>query len=75
MGIWKYSDEKISSATNAITTIASAAFPASSMIILFCLNNIALKLAIVFVYNIGFSFILGFLVKAKRVEIFATATA
>jgi hypothetical protein len=75
MGIWKYSDEKISAATNIIATIVSATLPASSMIVLFCVNSIAVKLAIVVVYNIGFSFVLRFLVRAKNVEVFATVTA
>ncbi|KAL4732877.1 hypothetical protein BDV11DRAFT_210640 [Aspergillus similis] len=48
---------------------------ASSMLVLYLVNNMITRLIIIVVYNIGFSIIIGLLAKARRVEVFAASTA
>ncbi|KAL6235902.1 hypothetical protein BDW75DRAFT_229947 [Aspergillus navahoensis] len=70
-----YDDEKIIRATRLTSTITSSAIPASSMLVLYLVNNMITRLIIIVVYNIGFSIIMGLLAKARRVEVFAASTA
>ncbi|KAL3475421.1 hypothetical protein BJX99DRAFT_247496 [Aspergillus californicus] len=70
-----YDDESIIRVTRLICTITSAVIPVSSMLVLFFVDNMVLRLIIIFFYNIGFSIILGFLAKARRAEVFAASTA
>ncbi|KAL4763105.1 uncharacterized protein BDW70DRAFT_21460 [Aspergillus foveolatus] len=70
-----YDDEKIIRATRLTSTITSSVIPASSMLVLYLVNNMVTRLIIIVVYNIGFSIIIGLLAKARRVEVFAASTA
>ncbi|KAL4775845.1 hypothetical protein BDW60DRAFT_225026 [Aspergillus nidulans var. acristatus] len=75
MGIVTYDDKKIKRATRIASTITSSVIPASSMIALYLIKNMITRLIIIIIYNIAFSVILGFLAKARRVEVFAASTA
>ncbi|KAL2792930.1 hypothetical protein BJX66DRAFT_233964 [Aspergillus keveii] len=70
-----YDDEKIIRATRVTSTITSSVIPASSMLVLYLVDHMVWRLVIIVLYNIGFSFILGLLAKARRVEVFAASTA
>ncbi|KAL4941869.1 hypothetical protein BDV06DRAFT_222700 [Aspergillus oleicola] len=70
-----YDDESIIRATRIISTITSSVIPASSMLALYLIDNMVKRLIIIIIYNMGFSIILGFLAKARRVEVFAASTA
>ncbi|KAL5040909.1 hypothetical protein BDW71DRAFT_201786 [Aspergillus fruticulosus] len=70
-----YDDEKIIRATRLTSIITSSVIPASSMLVLYLVNNMITRLIIIVVYNIGFSIIIGLLAKARRVEVFAASTA
>ncbi|KAL2869830.1 uncharacterized protein BJX67DRAFT_370634 [Aspergillus lucknowensis] len=74
-GMVYFDDDKIIRATRVTSTITSSAIPATSMIVLYLVNHMAWRLAIIVVYNIGFSMLLGLLAKARRVEVFAASTA
>ncbi|KAL4780596.1 hypothetical protein BJX76DRAFT_364187 [Aspergillus varians] len=70
-----YDDQKIIRVTRVISTITSAVIPASSMLVLYLVDDMITRLIIIIVYNIGFSIIIGLLAKARRVEVFAASTA
>ncbi|KAL4913780.1 hypothetical protein BDW62DRAFT_213975 [Aspergillus aurantiobrunneus] len=70
-----YDDEKIIRFTRITSTITSSMIPASSIVALYLIDDMATRLIIVFIYNICFSAILGLLAKARRVEVFAASTA
>ncbi|KAL2845647.1 hypothetical protein BJY01DRAFT_234862 [Aspergillus pseudoustus] len=70
-----YDDEKIIRATRVTSTITSSVIPASSMLVLYLVDHMIWRLAIIVFYNVGFSIILGLLAKARRVEVFAASTA
>ncbi|KAL2812510.1 hypothetical protein BJX63DRAFT_421732 [Aspergillus granulosus] len=74
-GFVYYDDEKIIRATRVTSTITSSVIPASSMLVLYFVNHMVWRLVIIVLYNVGFSIILGFLAKARRVEVFAASTA
>ncbi|KAG2415840.1 hypothetical protein HFD88_007032 [Aspergillus terreus] len=75
MGTWNYSDQKIKSFTYIFSLFMSGLLPASSILILFFVKDPTDKLIVILVYNVVFPLVIGFLVKAKRTEIFAAATA
>ncbi|KAF4200565.1 hypothetical protein CNMCM8927_002827 [Aspergillus lentulus] len=70
-----YDYHAIQSYTYAASILISGVLPASSIIVLYLLKGATAKLMVVFVYNLVFSWVLGFLVKARRAEIFAAAAA
>ncbi|KAI9376041.1 hypothetical protein BJX61DRAFT_539208 [Aspergillus egyptiacus] len=70
-----YDDEKILRFTRLTSMVTSSMIPASSMLVLYYVNNMLSRLIIIVLYNIGFSIILGLLAKARRVEVFAASTA
>ncbi|OJI88570.1 hypothetical protein ASPTUDRAFT_135162 [Aspergillus tubingensis CBS 134.48] len=74
-GVWYYNDRTIKSWTYGLSLIISGLLPATSIIILYYLKDPTAVLITIFVYNIVFVLVLGLMVKAKRVEIFAAATA
>ncbi|KAL4908385.1 hypothetical protein BDW74DRAFT_100270 [Aspergillus multicolor] len=75
MGTVYYNDEKIVRFTRVTSTITSSVIPATSMLALYLIKDMILRLIIIIVYNIGFSIIIGLLAKARRVEVFAASTA
>lgn len=75
MGTWTYSDQKIKTFTYIFSLFMSGLLPASSILILYFVKDPTDKLIIIFVYNVVFPLVIGFLVKAKRADIFAAATA
>ncbi|KAF9894405.1 hypothetical protein FE257_007908 [Aspergillus nanangensis] len=75
MGARIYNYRAIKSYTYAASIFISGLLPASSIIVLYFLQDTTAKLIVVFVYNLVFSLVLGFLVRARRAEIFAAATA
>ncbi|KAL4867944.1 hypothetical protein BDV12DRAFT_197804 [Aspergillus spectabilis] len=70
-----YDDEKIIRATRVTSTITSSVLPASSMLVLYLVDDMVLRLIIIILYNVGFSIVIGLLAKARRVEVFAASTA
>ncbi|GCB21460.1 hypothetical protein AAWM_04345 [Aspergillus awamori] len=74
-GAWQYSDKKIKACTHFFSVIIAAVLPASSMIVLYFIKNTAIRMVTIMLYNIAFSLALGLMVRARRVEIFAAATA
>ncbi|PLB46412.1 hypothetical protein P170DRAFT_465939 [Aspergillus steynii IBT 23096] len=75
MGTWTYSDQKIKSFTRATSIIISAVLPASAMVALYFIKDTTVRLIVIFIYNLVFSFSLALMVKARPIEIFAAATA
>ncbi|KAL4941873.1 hypothetical protein BDV06DRAFT_172532 [Aspergillus oleicola] len=75
MGTVYYDDEKIKRWTRFVSTIVSSVIPATSMLALYLVKNMVTRLILIIMYNIAFSIILGFLTKARRVEVFAASTA
>ncbi|PYH92131.1 hypothetical protein BO71DRAFT_400783 [Aspergillus ellipticus CBS 707.79] len=74
-GVWRYDDRKIKTFTYVVSMVFAAILPASSMIVLYFIKSTAVRMITIMVYNIGFALALGLLVRARRVEIFAAATA
>ncbi|PYI00631.1 hypothetical protein BO78DRAFT_380635 [Aspergillus sclerotiicarbonarius CBS 121057] len=74
-GSWQYSDHKIKAFTYLVSVLIAAVLPASSMIVLYFIKDTAIRMVTIMVYNIVFSLALGLMVQARRVEIFAAATA
>ena len=75
IGIWTYSDQKIKSFTRATSIVVSAVLPASAMVALYFIKDTTIRLIVIFIYNLVFSFSLALMVKARPIEIFAAATA
>ncbi|PWY83386.1 hypothetical protein BO70DRAFT_290488 [Aspergillus heteromorphus CBS 117.55] len=75
MGAWRYDDRKIKSFTYIVSIVFAAVLPASSMIVLYYIKDTAIRMVMIMVYNVVFALALGLMVRARRVEIFATATA
>jgi hypothetical protein len=75
MGIYEYSDKTIKIVVGVICVIVSAVLPATSMFLLSRCRELAWRFVVIFVYNVAFSAALAFLVKSRRVEIFAATTA
>ncbi|KAF4243136.1 hypothetical protein CNMCM6805_001738 [Aspergillus fumigatiaffinis] len=75
MGARIYDYHAIQSYTYAASILISGVLPASSIVVLYFLKDTTAKLMVVFVYNLVFSWVLGFLVKARRAEIFAAVAA
>jgi hypothetical protein len=61
--------------TNVTAIIVSALLPTSSMFILFYIDKIVVKIAVVFIYTILFALALAVIVRARSIEIFGAATA
>ncbi|GKZ58047.1 hypothetical protein AnigIFM49718_003855 [Aspergillus niger] len=74
-GVWYYNDRTIKSWTYILSLIISGVLPATSMIVLYFLKDPAAILITIFVYDMVFVLVMGFMVKPRRVEIFAAATA
>ncbi|GKZ74086.1 hypothetical protein AnigIFM50267_011325 [Aspergillus niger] len=74
-GVWYYDDRTIKSWTYILSLIISGVLPATSMIVLYFLKDPAAILITIFVYDMVFVLVMGFMVKPRRVEIFAAATA
>ncbi|KAL4878728.1 hypothetical protein BJY04DRAFT_220795 [Aspergillus karnatakaensis] len=70
-----YDDEKIIRATRVTSIITSSVIPASSMLVLYLVDDMVSRLVIIIFYNIIFSIVIGLLAKARRVEVFAASTA
>ncbi|PLN75782.1 hypothetical protein BDW42DRAFT_32470 [Aspergillus taichungensis] len=75
LGLYLYRDGPIKSFTNALSICISGLLPASSILVLFFVKSVTLRLVIIFIYNITFAMVLGIMVKAKRSEMFAASTA
>jgi hypothetical protein len=74
-GVWKYNDGKIFTITNITAIVVSALLPTSSMFILFYIDKIVVKIAVVFIYTILFALALAVIVRVRSIEIFGAATA
>ena len=75
IGAYLYRDGPIKSFTNALSIFISGLLPASSILVLFFVKSVTLRLVIIFIYNITFAMVLGIMVNAKRSEMFAASTA
>ncbi|GKZ34136.1 hypothetical protein AbraIFM66950_004318 [Aspergillus brasiliensis] len=74
-GVWYYDNQRIRSWTYLVSLLISALLPATSVVALYFIQQTAAKMIVIFVYNVIFVLVMGLMVKAKRVEIFATAAA
>ncbi|GLA31589.1 hypothetical protein CBS63078_4305 [Aspergillus niger] len=74
-GVWYYNDRTIKSWTYILSLFISGLLPATSMIVLYFLKDPAAILITICVYDMVFVLVMGLMVKARRVEIFAAATA
>ncbi|OJJ70189.1 hypothetical protein ASPBRDRAFT_32063 [Aspergillus brasiliensis CBS 101740] len=74
-GVWYYDNQRIRSWTYVVSLLISALLPATSVVALYFIQQTAAKFIVIFVYNVIFVLVMGLMVKAKRVEIFATAAA
>jgi hypothetical protein len=61
MGARIYDYHAIQSYTYAASILISGVLPASSIVVLYLLKDTTAKLMVVFVYNLVFSWVLGFL--------------
>ncbi|BCS02718.1 uncharacterized protein AKAW2_60982S [Aspergillus luchuensis] len=74
-GVWYYNNRRIRSWTYIVSLLISALLPTTSVVALYFIQQTAAKLIIIFLYNFIFVLVMGLMVKARRVEIFATAAA
>ncbi|RAL07893.1 uncharacterized protein BO97DRAFT_438001 [Aspergillus homomorphus CBS 101889] len=73
--VWYYDNRTIRDHIYLINLIIAGLLPATSMIILYYLRSTVVRLVVIFVYNILFVLVMGLMVKARKVDIFATAAA
>jgi len=58
-----------------IGTIISALLPILSVVVLYCVKNMWVRLALVAVFTVLFSLVLSLIAPAKRIEVFAATAA
>jgi len=74
-GISWYSDGRIQSALDVFGTVASSLFPIASIVALYFVNSMLVRLGIVAAFTTVFSVCLALMTKARRVDVFAATTA
>ncbi|PMD29525.1 hypothetical protein L207DRAFT_538709 [Hyaloscypha variabilis F] len=67
----EYSDAHVLAVLEVINTIIACLLPLSSIIILYCVSSLLVRLGIVIAYVVVFSACLALFTRARRVEIFA----
>ncbi|KAI9763624.1 MAG: hypothetical protein M1839_006372 [Geoglossum umbratile] len=74
-GIWKYRESTINNAANAISVVVSSLLPTSTIFVLYFLHAPLAKLGAIVGFTALFSLALVIVVKARRIDAFAAATA
>jgi len=74
-GLHHYSDAHIQMVVSIIGTVATSLFPMSSIIALFFVKNLLVRLGLVCVFTLLFSLGLALGTRARRIEIFAATAA
>ena len=74
-GFTEYNDAKIMAFLTTVVTLLSSMVPVTSTIVLYAVKGMRLRLAMIALFMILFSFILAIFTSARRVEIFAATAA
>ncbi|KAI0123814.1 hypothetical protein BJ170DRAFT_599014 [Xylariales sp. AK1849] len=75
VGMYEYSRDQVQALSLVVGALASAVMPLVSMVILYRVNNMDIKVALVCVFTILFCLAMSVLSKARRIEIFAATAA
>ncbi|KAH8760689.1 hypothetical protein BGZ57DRAFT_608889 [Hyaloscypha finlandica] len=73
--LYYYSDEHIHATIGVIGTVASSLAPMISIIVLYVIHSVKIRLGLVCVFTFIFSLVLALATKARRIEIFAATAA
>jgi len=74
-GLSWYSDTRIKMAVDIFATVVSSLFPVVSIVALYCVHRMSVRLGIIAAFTAFFSLCLALMTRASRVEIFASTTA
>ena len=66
----EYSDAQVYAVLDLINTVVACLLPTSSIIILYLVSSLPVRLGIIVVYEVLFSLSLALFTQARRVEIF-----
>ena len=66
----EYSDARVLAVLEVINTVIACLLPTSSIVILYCVSSLRVRLGIVVAYQVLFSICLALFTQARRVEIF-----
>jgi hypothetical protein len=75
VSLYHYSDEHIYAAIGVIGTVASSLAPMASIIVLYVIHSIKIRLGLVCLFTFIFSLVLALATKARRIEVFAATAA
>ncbi|CZR68131.1 uncharacterized protein PAC_18030 [Phialocephala subalpina] len=70
-----YDEKTVLRLADIIGTIISALLPVVSVVVLYCVKNMRVRLGLVAVFTVLFSLVLSLIAPAKRVEVFAATAA
>jgi hypothetical protein len=73
--LYYYSDEQVNGVIDIIGTVASSLTPMISIIVLYVIQSMRIRLGLVCVFTLIFSLVLALATKARRIEIFAATAA
>jgi hypothetical protein len=73
--LFRYTDSHILGVINILGTILASMMPLASIIVLYFVQNLGLRLVIVCTFTLLFSLSLALLTKARRIEVFACTAA
>jgi hypothetical protein len=66
----EYSNARVLAVLEVINTVIACLLPTSSIVILYCVSSLRVRLGIVVAYQVLFSLCLALFTQARRVEIF-----
>ena len=73
-GVCDYSESKILTILDICATVASSLLSISSIVVLYFVSNMSIRLGVVAAFTAVFSLVLALMTKARRVEIFVATT-
>jgi hypothetical protein len=73
--LYHYSDEHVYRVIDVIGTVVASVTPVISIVVLYVVNSMRIRLGLVCIFTLIFSFVLALATKARRVEIFAATAA
>lgn len=74
-GIWEYKDKDFVLAASLICTFLSAVTPTLSIFLLYFVQDMVARLAVITATAFLFAFLMTFVIRARRVDVFAATTA
>ena len=75
LGIYKYDEYILRAIALIATTVVASLLPLSSVVILYLLRSNAIRIGVITILSMLFSFAVALMTNARKIEIFAAASA